>query len=258
MRRQARGNRRGFQILVRSPRSRIVALRPLSYIRADSYTVDGTTGKVASFVDCALANHSLVQATSANQVALPASSALFGGKLSVTMATAMYISNFAASTFNALHLGAGAKVYFVCSTTSVAGAAYLLATSATTAAGWNIGRGATSFSCSLYNDAGTNIAAPTSGTLAVNTGMVLAASYIESGAPNEVMLRVSAQTAVGANTSAAPGTGNASAALRLGCRLTNNSPWTGELASVVIFDRLPTTSEDATIRKSLLDEYMVS
>lgn len=60
----------------------LTAGRPV--FTADYYAVDGVTGKVASFIDWNDPTHTLAQATSANQVALPAAHADFAGQLCAT------------------------------------------------------------------------------------------------------------------------------------------------------------------------------
>lgn len=262
-RRNTRRNARG-SLTVRSPRQRIIQTLPYSYFRSDSYTVDGDTGKVAALTDCvasgtgiraAYPDHSLVQSNTTYQVALPAASAVFSGKSVLTMSNAMYISDALAGAFNCLHSGDGSKVYIVASADSVAaGTQYLLATSTTTGEGQNFGRLTASFFNALYSATPALISSVADGTMVADTAHVLAASYLEGGTP-EVSLQAGDGAATTGSTSGAPGPGDASAQLRLGCRLTGNSPWVGKFAAMAIFDRIPTAGEDAIVRSALFAEY---
>lgn len=104
----------------------LAASRPV--FTADYYAIDGVSGKVASFIDWNDPTHTLAQATSANQVALPAPSASFNGRYVVTFATTMfYTSNRAASTWTFLHDGTGMDEFAVFRATAMSPGASMIA-----------------------------------------------------------------------------------------------------------------------------------
>jgi hypothetical protein len=89
---------------------------------ADRYTVDGVSGKTAAFVDWSDSARTLAQATSAQQVALPASHASFSGSLCATFAGGQwYDSNQAAAFWDYMVDGAGVTSILVSEPTSAVG-----------------------------------------------------------------------------------------------------------------------------------------
>ena len=79
-----------------------------SVFTADRFALDGVSGKVASFSDWFDASHTIVQATSANQVAAPAASALFAGRVAAAFAGAqVYVSNRGVASWKFRHDGTG-------------------------------------------------------------------------------------------------------------------------------------------------------
>jgi hypothetical protein len=86
---------------------------------ADYYAIDGVSGKVASFIDWSDPTHTLAQATSANQVALPAAHADYPGRLCATFTgVERYASNRAGATWNYLSNGMSMSVHAVCTPTA--------------------------------------------------------------------------------------------------------------------------------------------
>jgi len=95
-----------------------------SWFDASNYNVDGVSGKVGSFIDQLDGTHTLAQATSAQQVAVPAAHADYAGALAATFAGSQrYQSNRAAASWTYLHSGLGLElwsVYTITSTTACA------------------------------------------------------------------------------------------------------------------------------------------
>lgn len=86
---------------------------------ADYYAVDGVSGKVASFIDWNDFSHLLVQATSGNQVAIPAVHADFAGKLCADFTGAQrYVSNRPTASWLYLSDGSSMSVLTVCTPTA--------------------------------------------------------------------------------------------------------------------------------------------
>lgn len=84
-----------------------------SWFDATSYTVDGVSGKVFTFVDRKDPSHFIAQPASANQVVIPTADAALGGVLSASFVTASanrYVSNRSISSFRFLHDGTGCEV----------------------------------------------------------------------------------------------------------------------------------------------------
>jgi len=254
-----RTNARGRRVDSRqTPLSIIKGTTPYAWLRADLYAVDGGTSKVGSFADAMNSARSWATAVSADQVAVPAASSAFGGQLVATLSDAMYIWSGAAANFNFMHLGAGCDVYVVASADSVAaGTQYLVATSGAAGAGHQLARTTTAFSNVLYTDAHAVISNRAATAMVAGTGHVLRMSYLE-GRSNEAQLRVSTGSLDQGDTTGAPGTGDASTACKVGCRLTKNSPWVGKVASILFYDRVLTTSEDTQLRDAIQRHYGVT
>jgi hypothetical protein len=120
-RRERRGRRTpSTRAVARTPFQQVLALaagRPV--FTADYYAVDGVSGKVASFIDWNDPSHTLAQATSANQVALPAAHADFGGKLCATFTgVERYPSVRTAGQFSYISDGTGFESFDVVTFTS--------------------------------------------------------------------------------------------------------------------------------------------
>ena len=81
---------------------------------ASQFNPDGVSGKTASFFDAADRNHLLVQATDANQVALPAAHADFGGKVCATATGGeAYQSNRSTTFWSFTSNGQGCEVLHI-------------------------------------------------------------------------------------------------------------------------------------------------
>jgi hypothetical protein len=121
------------------PRVAVARLDPLfSYIRclaegrplftASYYSVDGVSGKVASFIDWSDTGHVLSQTVSANQVPVPVASALFNNAIVATFAATMfYTSNRPVRDWVYLHSGSGMDEFLCFRATGIAGGASVLA-----------------------------------------------------------------------------------------------------------------------------------
>lgn len=100
--------------------SAISALAPAHWFRADTYTVDGGSSKVATFTNRA-GTGTLGQATAANQCPVPVAEATLAGRPAATFAaasTTRYVSSLAAASWTFLHDGSGAELFIVCTPTS--------------------------------------------------------------------------------------------------------------------------------------------
>lgn len=95
---------------------------------ADNYTVDGVSGKVASFVDYRDPTHVISQPNAAEQVAVPSTDASLNAKTSALFTSAeRYLSNRAAAAWAFLHDGTGHDAFYVYVPTT-AGAVNCIAT----------------------------------------------------------------------------------------------------------------------------------
>lgn len=97
----------------------LAAGRPV--FTADFYAVDGVTTKVASFIDWNDPTHTLAQALSGNQVAVPATHADFGGKLCATFAGGQYYTSTRAASYWSYANNTPMDFFATHSPTSVAG-----------------------------------------------------------------------------------------------------------------------------------------
>lgn len=197
-----------------------------SIFTASYYTVDGVSGKVASWVDQLDASHALTQSTSAAQVSVPAQDALFAGAAVASYAGAQYYdSNRAASAWIAQHDGVGCEqIHVLANTQSTTGLAMViagtsrasLATDVGTILFLNTAAGTDTMQYRIKN-AVANILDMTgaNANLEPNIPVYVRAKYIEGGAP-EASTLVKTTLLSGANTSAAPSAAAASFTMRLG------------------------------------------
>lgn len=240
--------------------SRVRALDLYSWLEADTYTVDGGTGKVASFDDkvrsgtgirAITAAHAIAQATGANQAVVPAADANYGGRVSALFGGVIknYVSNAPASAWKFLHGGTGGTAYYAMKQDNTSGG-YLAYTYGATRGMW-IGMGASIYNLIIAGDVQISAAGPACGTSPV----VLKYAYEEGRAPKEHTMRVSLGTEIGANTSAPPDNNDAAT---LTIAPTSAGPWDGSFVLAIHLTHVATDNEDALIRAYISSKYGVT
>jgi len=205
---------------------------------ADKYVVDGVSGRVRGFVDWNDPTHTLEQATSANQVLVPGSSAAFNGAaVAAFPGTAVYGSTRPPSAWAFAHDGASCEYVIVFKQSVVAG---VQAIAVTTPAppGFQAYCDGASLGVDVLNGAGAGVVPV---TLVAATGAQ--ATYLDmrteaAGSPQwEARVRgvVGASGAYGAAVSGtAPG-----AALQVGAvNAALAAPFFGDIAAVLFFPAL--------------------
>lgn len=235
MRRGARATRRGFGSSMRSLFGMVLALsagRPV--FTADYYAIDGVSGKVASFIDWNDPTHTLAQATSANQVAIPATHANYAGKLCVTFTgSEWYVSSRPASYYAPWHDGSGGGSWATLSPTEVSTTYYVCSTFSSAAPGfgmaWNVNHSV------LVRQSGTNntIVASSNVTPALNTPVLYRFSYTEGASP-EWRIKTTGGVEVTGNSALAPGSGAAEQTLVFGARAAAVAPAKGRVRHLIL------------------------
>lgn len=222
----------------------------------DNYTVDGVSGKTASFVDHIDNTHAAAQSTSGSQVALPVADATLNGAMSYSFAGGQrYISNRAASAFKFLHTGpffevavfvSGSSDRFVWSTINFASTA-----GKTGALSFH---GPTSITRRGY-DAGTIVlsAGPTTPFSNGARGS-FAMQYLEGASPEYVTRGNGAQLSTG---SAAGGVADPETTLYIGGHSGGTLYYTGRIAFLGLMPAIPTASQLATISAYTQAKYGV-
>jgi hypothetical protein len=244
----------------------VLKLLPFSFIEADNFTVDGVSGKVASFVDkvypgtgvrAVVANHAFVQATSANQVVVPAQDSRFASRRSAIFTGAEYYdSQASASDWLFLHAGTGMTMLAVRSPTSMAAGAVILATRNGGSAGVSMGRTTTQFTINIQN-ATTVIGTNQGGTPAVDKPDVQSLTYLENVSPEFVHRRGNTTLGSGNTTGAPITTVSTAGTLRLGATRTPSSQEKARWVMAVVFARVITQNELAVIHTYIREKYGV-
>lgn len=217
-RRNARERRGGvsgktlFQIVLA-----LAAGRPV--FTADYYAVDGVSGKVASFIDWNDATHTLAQATSASQVALPAAHADFANRLCATFSGAQYyVSNRAATTWSAGHNGTGETYWMTC--TPLAGGATqrpLATRTGGSSVGWSLGwDSGTTINYAVGNGTSLIVNANSETLAPLSTPLYFEIGYLEGAPTPEAAVRKKSAVSANADSSAAPSAAAPAATLSLG------------------------------------------
>ncbi len=229
-----------------------------SVFTADKFTVDGTTGKVASFTDWRDSTHTVAQSTEANQCVIPTGVSGLNGRLGASFSSTWYDSNRAASTWKFLHDGTGCEVIRVFVPGSVTGTTYPVATRSGGAAQHGFGslRNAAAAGAILLS-AGNTVLNGQAGTLVVGTPTWTDFYYQEglSGAEYEVFLRSTSVTS--GNSSIAPSSSNPSATLRLGARTDGTGAETETWCATLIANRVLSSDERTLVRSAILQRYGV-
>ncbi len=155
-----------------------------SWFTADSYNVDGVSGKVASFVDQNDATHLLAQGNTALQSAVSSTDSALAGKLSTKFtASGGYVSNRAASAWSHIHSGAGFTGVLVGVASSVTGTNGIYGTRGATGEGLQVYGSSATVRSGLYTAAGNPIADGLDGSLALNASFVHITANATAGSP---------------------------------------------------------------------------
>ena len=243
-------------------------VRNVAYSRfgAEWYTVDGVSGKVASWTERSLhpsgilsidASHKMEQATSAQQCAIPTADSLFNGRVSAAFADQRYTSHASASAWRCLHDGTGCAVYNVLSYSNLTGAKYVLATtSGGTAVGFNTGTSGAALAAAVLN-VGAVIGAPSGGTLTTSTAYYTRYRYEENVSPEiDIFAKTTSMNTI-PSTSGAPSTGDPTATLMLGNRQAVNAPFVGNWLETIVIKGSYSATIDALIKSYFAAKYGV-
>lgn len=262
-------NRRCFAYAIPATARFAALFAPGDYrFEASAYTVDGVSGKVGSFYNILNPAQVLAQATSANQVALPAASASLRNELAATFTGAeRYDSTAAASAWNALHNGTGGTVCHVFRPTSALALGVISATlrsqDINTSYGSLVGYRTSGTNGILYR-IGRGAAPATvdqdlaSGAIANGTPTYAICQYSSGATPNYT---VSVRTTVissGAQA-AAPAANDATATFKLGANgVTNDLGAVMEWAATWVWMRNLSAAERRTVAAYVMYRYAIA
>jgi hypothetical protein len=237
-----------------------------SALRADTYTLDGVSGKVASFDERSTlatgigSSHKLTQATSAQQCAVPAALSTVRGRMAATFLDQRYSSNAVVSTFTFMHDGpTGCTVYNMWQPDTVTGSDYLLTTAFSgTSRGYATGR--SSATAVLFIGNGTascvNI---NGGTVAIGTPIYTRTRLDAAQNPDADIFIGTASAATKATPDAAYSSGDATATLMLGNRVSLvNAPFIGKWMETLIFKGAYDAAVDQLVRDYFTAYYGVT
>lgn len=254
---------------------RIARLSPYSWTSADTCSIDGVTGKVASFVDrvpsgtgirATAPSHALVQTTGANQVALPAHNASMGGRLTCTFAgSEYYVSSAAASAWKYLNDGTGCDTFIVLVDDHGLGVPVnplLSTTNYNGGVGYFFGTGTIGGNPVVINQNRNNTPATVVETSAASTQTGTYFEFLcQSGRSPEFEQRErggppsgAQQTGPLANT---PSNANPSNTLHLFAYPDASVKGTGQWAESLMFNRVLTTTERSVVQSYLQSKYGV-
>jgi hypothetical protein len=214
--------------------SRLQALaagRPM--FTMDNYTVDGGTGKVASFVDHNRPAHALVQATGANQVAVPAAHADFANALCGTFSgSEYYVSNDPASARVAAHNGVGEEWVLVCTPTTIGADHRPLATRTTgVSIGTTMALATGVPTMFVSNGAAIFLNFGGGGALSVNVPTYMTISYVEGRAPDEAVIYRKGTSVATASSASVPSAADSAFPLALGATAAGGQGFIGRIAA---------------------------
>jgi hypothetical protein len=258
------------------PTAPILALLPYSFAEADYYSVDGVTGKVASYLDKVAAgtgiraivpSHAFAQSTSAKQCALPAADSNFNGALSAQFPAAPYYgSNALPAAWQFQHNGTGMDVFNVWMPLTIAAGSKAI--ECTSLAGgstqscimfWNTANLATL----MYGGAAgtTSLATQNAGTLVANVPIYTEQTYIEGGTaalPFEINRFIKSVSVQAQNSVAAPYLFDSDGTLTIGG--TGNGTLLANMAwcSRICFNRVLTAAERTIVRTYITTKYGVT
>lgn len=211
-----------------------------SWIRADYYAE--ASGKATAFLDRAAPGHMFTQASASNQVAKPAASAAFGGRMTAQFSAAAlnyYTSIAIPDAWGFIHRGSpGVTCAMIFRAVNPNTGTFL----SNITSGPNPGFGAlivtdTELAVTANNDAGVSFAMARAGAGTIDTSPALVVyRYGESASP-KVRLRRKGQQLFAGATSAAPGSGVPAATMQIGRRANGTGYSSIELADLLFYDR---------------------
>jgi hypothetical protein len=265
MRRLGRRNARGSSG-TRDPYrlAAVNALTPYSRAKANVYTVDGVTGKVATLPDCVQAGtgirvayplHAFAQATPAAQVALPSAVAGLGNRLALPFALAQYyVSSALAGAWKAAHDGTGWTAVTVLSRTTVVGVQFVWSTFGPTG---ETGSGVLTVGGSLftqtYNAAANTVNAGGAGETAAATYNV--SKFATADSPDANLYRRTASIA-SSNATAGVSAGDPAGTMVIGSdRSGSGSFLNAQLAECIFFNRSLSAPDLSAVQSYLATEY---
>lgn len=241
-----------------------------AFFTAENYTVDGVSGKVASFVDWLDPTHTLAQSTSGDQVVVPTANSVLGNQLTAAFTgTQYYASSRAASAWKYLHDGTGFDMIAVFDPrgTLLANTPYIVASTHTYSTNvngnsllWRTANPTPGIGMRCKNGTGAVIDAQ-SNTLAVSftaIGTYLEWSYLEGGSP-EYTLREKSNLETSGNSAAAPDSGNPQGTLTLASDSSaEGSNAIMNWAALLVAPRVFTATERSVIQSWILQRYGVA
>lgn len=237
-----------------TPDQSILALSPFSWMEASSYTESG--GKVTAFLDRARVGHIFAQANASQQVATPVADATFNGALSATfvrLSVTSYTSSLPASDWRFLHNGAGMHVFMPVAMT-IPGTAGVLWGTRISGEGMQTGNSANVFNIYAQNAAaGWVILADPIGT--ANTSAVCLTWRHGTSASPQWSLAKSGVVMSSAAYGAAPSNTGPNGTLHIGANGSGGGNGDFRTPGVLIFDRVLTVPEVATVSAALLAKY---
>lgn len=233
-------------------------------MKANVYTVDGVSGKVAAFTDCvpdgtgiraAYPTHAYSQALSANQVALPAAVAGLGNRLAAPFAGGQfYASTAPASAWKAPHDGTGFTAVMVLSRTTVTGVQFSWSTfgpTGETGAGALINGSTTYFQ--VYNAAVNTLLAGIAGETTGPTFNVTTLAQADN--PDSTLYR---RTVSGGAATASSGFSSADPAgtMVLGSNRSGSGQYlNAQVAECIFFTRSLSAQDRAAVNAYVASEY---
>lgn len=239
-------------------------LLPYSFVETDYYSIDGVSGKVSAFLDkvkpgtgikAITAAHAMAQATSAQQVSIPATYAGLNGRLVATFGGSQYYqSNSPASSWTFMHDGSGAEAFIVFEKTG--GATYYLLATNNALAGFNW-QTSTSLPGTVLDAAGGFVIFANSGAATWANEKYASMSYSTASTPDySQFLRTAA--AGTDNNRLTPAATAPQGSLMLGASTAASAPFVGVIASVMIWNRVLTATERAIVRSYISKKYGVT
>lgn len=191
-----------------------------TWIDGDFVAVDGTTGKLQSWIDYVDQTHLLSQTVSGNQCALPASNAGFASAKTAPFAASVFFdSSKAPSLWSVMNSGAGVTYTVVFSANATSPNQLLLSTGQSgvaTVRSIQFGyTGGTLYSQCFKTAASSNIIFNAGATVTAATPTYFTTKFASSASPNWSLLRKSAVIQSGAQAFT-PDSGAPPATLRLG------------------------------------------
>jgi hypothetical protein len=226
---------------------------------AARYTVDGGSGKVAAFVDWNNGAHTLSQATSANQVAIPTGHANFAGKSCAVFSLAaltVYSSNIAGCV-DFMHDGTGGESFLVF--TATGGTGVPTGSRDTGARGFTLARFADGHVDSYVVNAASGLVVSNSSAAAAVPNDV--ATYINvslaTASTPDSALRVKGSTLVSADALLPPEAGASAAPLRLGGDMSPGNYMDMRWAALLFFPAL-TAGQRAIVQQWIQAEYGIA